>query len=441
MKIFVLGVPHTQTTRAFNTCPFTMKAWYQCQMLHRRGHEVIHIGVEGSDPECSENVAAISRDEWGAYYDHPGANFYDTRTDGKVAAYHELYAARVRAAIDARVSRPWEAIVACTWGEAQIRATQGLAQFVVETGVGYRHTWAKYRVFVSYAWMHFHYGAEGKHAGNGWYDVVIPNEIDPELFGWKHGRLEACPTKTDELLFMGRLNDDKGVALAIDVAKRVGRKIVIVGQGDPARFLKDNPHARYLPPVDCEGRRKLMAEAAAFLCPTQYIEPLGNVALEAQASGTPVICTDWGGFTETVLHGVTGYRCRTMEQFVWAAKNIDRIDPATCRRWVIDNFSTERVGQMFEEYYQMLLDLDGDGWYVARPERQQLDWLTKRFPAGGRHLETASCPPTPSTEIPQFFLGFLVGLGPHCSAGCKVLGGWWLQPLAALVPERGAGGC
>jgi 4-hydroxy-3-methylbut-2-enyl diphosphate reductase IspH len=63
MKIFVLGVPHAQTTRAFNTCPFTMKAWHQCQMLHRRGHEVIHIGVEGADPECSENVAAISRDE------------------------------------------------------------------------------------------------------------------------------------------------------------------------------------------------------------------------------------------------------------------------------------------------------------------------------------------------------------------------------------------
>ncbi len=138
------------------------------------------------------------------------------------------------------------------------------------------------------------------------------------------------PTKSDEFLFMGRLNDDKGVVIAIDVAKRVGRRIVIVGQGNPERFLKDNPHVRYVPPVDVEGRRKLMAEAAALLCPTQYIEPLGNVALEAQASGTPVICTDWGGFTETVLHGVTGYRCRTMEQFVWAARNIDRIDPAAC---------------------------------------------------------------------------------------------------------------
>jgi glycosyltransferase involved in cell wall biosynthesis len=192
------------------------------------------------------------------------------------------------------------------------------------------------------------------------------------------------PTKSDELLFMGRLNDDKGVAIAIDVARRVGRRIAIVGQGDPARFLKENPHVRYLPPVDVEGRRQLMAEAAALICPTQYVEPLGNVALEAQASGTPVICTDWGGFTETVLHGVTGYRCRTMEQFEWAARNIDRIDPAACRQWALDNFSTERIGPMFEEYYLMLLDLDGDGWYARRPDRQQLDWLRKSYPPDSR---------------------------------------------------------
>jgi hypothetical protein len=205
MKLIVLGVPHTQTTRGFCSCPFTMKAWHQCQMLHTRGHEVIHIGVEGSDPPCSENVAAISREEWAEFYEHPGAKFYETRTDGKFAAYQQLYARRVRAAIDERVTRPWEAIVACTWGDAQIAATKNLKQFVVEAGVGYRHTWAKYRVFVSYAWMHFHYGKEGKFDGNGWYDVVIPNEVEMGLFGTltpahtqgerEDGRLETSPSR------------------------------------------------------------------------------------------------------------------------------------------------------------------------------------------------------------------------------------------------------
>ena len=77
----------------------------------------------------------------------------------------------------------------------------------------------------------------------------------------------------------------------VNLDVRASERIAIVGQGDPTRFLAGNPHARYLPPQDVEGRRKLMAEAAAFICPTQYVEPFGNVAVEAQMSGTPVITT------------------------------------------------------------------------------------------------------------------------------------------------------
>jgi glycosyltransferase involved in cell wall biosynthesis len=331
--------------------------------------------VEGSDPECSENVAIVSREDWTKLYGHPGSKFYNAKTDGDYRPYHERWAKAVRESILARTSRPWEAIVACTWGGTQIEATKGLKQFVVESGIGYRHTWARYRVFNSYAWMHFHYGREGKFQGNSWYDAVIPNAVDPELFDFREQK------KSDRFLFLGRLNDDKGVGIAIETAKRLGRGITIVGQGNPERFLKGNSHVQYLPAVNVDGRRQLLAEAAVVFCPTHYVEPFNNVALEAQVSGTPVISTDWGGFTETVLHGVTGYRCRTMEQFVWAAQNIDRIDPAICRQWVLKNFSPHRVGCMLEEYFLMLLDLAGKGWYEDRPDRTNLDWLNRWHPA------------------------------------------------------------
>ena len=98
-------------------------------------------------------------------------------------------------------------------------------------------------------------------------------------------------------------------------------------------------------------------------------------------SGTPVITTDWGAFAEYNIHGVTGYRCRTFEQFCWAANNIANIKPATCREWATNNFSIARVGQMYDEYFYGVRNVfDGAGWYEPNPARRELDWLRKTWP-------------------------------------------------------------
>jgi glycosyltransferase involved in cell wall biosynthesis/SAM-dependent methyltransferase len=344
-------------------------------MMFRRGHEVYHLGTEGSEPECTEHISVTPKSLWDTLYQHPGVNFYNLETEGKYKPYHDLYAAQARAEILKRCRRPYEAIVCATWGGAQRIAVENVPQFVVESGVGYRHTWAQYKVFESYAWMHTLYGEQCRFQGDGWYDVVIPNAFDPDMFQFRD-RAE----KDDFFLFMGRLEDDKGVAIAIDIAKRVGRRLVMVGQGNPGPFLAGNSHVEYLPPVGVEGRKELMSRARAFICPTRYIEPFGGVAVEAQLSGTPVITTDWGAFPETVCHGYTGYRCRTMEQFEWAARNVDSIDPAACRAWAELNFSTDRVALMYEEYFASLLALVCEGWYQPNSNRTQLDWLRKVYP-------------------------------------------------------------
>ena len=406
MKIHVLGLPHTQTNKHYTTCAFTQKVLKLCAMMHRRGHEVYHYGAEGAEVECTEHISVTLKNMHEAAYPHPGTEFYqhDKINPGR-EAYLKMWAARAHAALRDRVGKPHTEILALTWGDVQREAIKGIPQFEVETGIGYPNSWADYRVYESYAWLHMHLGRDGLFNGKKWYWCVIPNSFDLTEFRFE-------PKKSEDLLFIGRLNPDKGVDEAIGIARAVGCKITIVGQGDPARCLKDNPHVTYLPPVGVEGRRELLAKARAVICPTEYVEPFGGVNIEAQLSGTPVITTDWGAFTETVLHGKTGYRCRTFEQFVWAVKNIDKIDPRACRFWAAENYSLERVAPMYEEFFQQVLNIRTntrakvEGFYAANPERQELDWLRKRysnndpkFDLSRRHVPPPAPPePPPDAE-------------------------------------------
>src|SRR6202035_743657 len=104
-------------------------------------------------------------------------------------------------------------------------------------------------------------------------------------------------------------------------------------------------------PVSGQARADLLSSAAAVFTPSIYVEPFCGVHVEAMLCGTPVLTTDHGVFNETVLHGVTGWRCRTVEQMMWAAQNIDRLaDSNVIRKYAAANFSLERVALMYEEY-------------------------------------------------------------------------------------------
>ena len=91
------------------------------------------------------------------------------------------------------------------------------------------------------------------------------------------------------------------------------------------------------------------------MAPSHYIEPFGNIVAEAQFCGTPVLTTDWGGYVDSVVHGVTGYRCKDFKSFVDCANTVSQLSPSVCRTWAMQNFSDTVVHDKFDEWLQKII--------------------------------------------------------------------------------------
>ncbi len=371
MRFHLLGLAHIPTNKEYSACAYTQKVYKLAHMLKSLGHTVFFYGGEGSDVECDEFIQVVSNDTRIQTYGD-----YDWRKeffkhDPKDLA-HTAFNNNAISEINKR-KEPKDFLLV-PMGNYQKSISDSTGLMTVESGIGYSGIFSKFKVFESYAWMHYLYGVLNKGDGD-WYDSVIPNYYDPNDFKFQE-------EKEDYLLFVGRLIHRKGVDVAIQVANMLGKKLKIAGQGGPDNpsegiYLSDKPYVEYLGTVGPEERSELMGKAKAVFVPTYYIEPFGGVAVEAQMCGTPVVTTDWGAFTETVNHGVTGYRCRSMEQFTWAINNIDTIKPEDCREWAVSNYSMDRIAKMYDEYFHQLHNLWEGGWYQPNNDRSELDWLRK----------------------------------------------------------------
>ena len=406
MRFHSLGLAHTVTSKDYLTCAFTQKKYKGDELLHRLNHEVIDYGNEASDGVCSERVPVTTLDDLKKSYGDKDytKNFYDhDRTD-------HAYQTFTKNTVPALKSRLQENdFILCWFGTGhldiinQLDLKSGPNVFVVEPGIGYPYTFAPYKVYESYAKMHVDIGAWSqaydiyndlykkvpglekifpyytrRHYTNpNWYDCVIPNYWDPNDFDYRGTDHDGY------YMFIGRQTPTKGLELAMRLADKMGKKLIVAGQGDFVKEMGFEPWdcVEFIGTVGLEERRKWMAGAELGICASYYPEPFCGTHMEFLFSGTPILTTDWGVFPETVPHGVVGWRCRTFNQFVEAARNIHEIQPAVCRAWAVNNFSMDRVSLMYNEYFENILRVSEspDNFWATADKGADLNALRRPF--------------------------------------------------------------
>lgn len=166
------------------------------------------------------------------------------------------------------------------------------------------------------------------------------------------------------VLFLGRMNPDKGVHRAIAVARAAGKRLLIAAkmwERTERQYFADQvePLLRddclYVGEVGGQHKLDLLAGAEALVNPIRWPEPFGLVMIEALACGTPVLAFREGAAPEIVEHGRTGFLCTDEADMTARLADVGSLDRAACRASVTERFSVQRfIGDHLALYRRVL---------------------------------------------------------------------------------------
>ncbi len=190
----------------------------------------------------------------------------------------------------------------------------------------------------------------------------------------------------DYLLFVGRIDVEKGTHIAIDVAVRLKKKLIIAAKLDDdiphihnyfvrqikPRLARHKDLVQWVGEVDEPQRNELMKNALCLLHPVTWPEPFGLVLIEAMACGTPVVALNLGSIPEVVEHGKTGFVAKNFGELLEGVRNIGTINRTYCREYALNRFSAKQMAIGYESVYQqVILKNKPVKEMIAWPEQQQ----------------------------------------------------------------------
>jgi glycosyltransferase involved in cell wall biosynthesis len=308
--------------------------------LRRLGHEVTVFGAEGSEPGVTMLAdAAWSRDLGGP----------------DEAARQATYLARVYAAM---AGHRFDVIHDHTGFEGLLLALQsGLAPVVVHTMHGE----------LSEPMCTFYKEVDQRARLCAITLSQAASAPAVRLAGIVHNAVElpaAPPSASHEryLIEVARIIPDKGQHLAIQVAQKAGRKLILAGKVERSeaglRYFEEQvepylgPTVEYYPNVAGAQKARLISRAAAGIFPLQWSEPFGLAMVECMVAGTPILALRIGSTPELIEEGVTGFLAEDIDDLVKATNRLEEIDRVRCATVARERFSPRHMAERYLSIYR-----------------------------------------------------------------------------------------
>lgn len=184
-------------------------------------------------------------------------------------------------------------------------------------------------------------------------------------------RLDDAPfdrRRGESLCFVGRVAPEKGIVEAMEVARAAGRPLRIAAKIAPGGSERAYYDEVFKPALEAAGsdveflgeltqadRDQLFAESYASLMPGSWPEPFGLVAIEALATGTPVIARRIGALPEIIRDGIDGFFGDDVTAMAYTVDRVATLDREAIRASVLDRFSAERMTDGYEAVYRRVL--------------------------------------------------------------------------------------
>ena len=200
---------------------------------------------------------------------------------------------------------------------------------------------------------------------------VIYNGLDVDSYPFT-----GSMGRGDHLLFLSRISREKGAHLAISVARKLGRRLVLAGNvaSHDAEYFRtsvlpwiDGDQVQYVGEVDYNRKREVLQQPHCLLAPLTWDEPFGLFMVEAMACGTPVVGLNRGSISEVVRHGETGFVVDTLAEMATAVGRVDSIDRWRCR---LDAQRRFDYRTMVDRYVAAYERVTSEARVPVRPERR-----------------------------------------------------------------------